>query len=131
MHDMRMLREQIDVLRDGMRRRGVFDAMSPAVDRAERLDADRRTLIQAADERKAARNANAQEVARRKRAGEPADDPISAGRSLGDEIGKLELELREVEVQLQRTMLEIPNVTLPEVPAGGEEANVIVKTWGT
>ena len=27
-------------------------------------------------------------------------------------------------------MLEIPNVTLPDVPAGGEEHNVVVKTWG-
>src|SRR5437879_8427434 len=131
MHDMRMLREQIDVLRDGMRRRGVYDAMPPAVDRAQRLDADRRTLIQAADERKALRNSNAQEVARRKRAGEPADDLIAGGRALGDEIAKLEMELRDVETKLQGILLEIPNVTLPAVPAGGEESNAIVKPWGS
>jgi seryl-tRNA synthetase len=126
-----MLREQIDVLRDGMRRRGIFDAIGPVIANAERLDQDRRTLIQAVDERKAARNTNAQEVARRKRTGEPADDFIAAGRSLGAEIGKLEAELRDVESGLQRILLEIPNVTLGEVPAGGEERNVIVKTWGT
>jgi len=131
MHDMRMLREQIEVLRSGLRRRGVLDAMAPVVDRAEALDADRRTLIQAGDERKAARNSNAQEVARRKRAGEPADDLIAGGRALGEEIARLESELREVEAQLQGILLEIPNVTLPDVPAGGEEANIIVKTWGT
>ena len=28
-------------------------------------------------------------------------------------------------------LLEIPNVTLPKVPAGGEENNVIVREWGT
>jgi seryl-tRNA synthetase len=131
MHDMRMLRDQIDVLRLGLRRRGALDAMAPVVDRAEALDVDRRTLIQAGDERKALRNSNAQEVARRKRAGEPADDLIAGGRALGDEIAKLETELREVEAKLQRILLEIPNVTLPEVPAGGEERNTIVKTWGT
>jgi seryl-tRNA synthetase len=28
-------------------------------------------------------------------------------------------------------MLELPNFTLPEVPTGGEECNVIVREWGT
>jgi seryl-tRNA synthetase len=130
-HDLRMLRDQIGVLRDAMRRRGALDALAPTIDRGEGLDLQRRTLILAADERKAARNANAQEVARRKRAGEPADDLIAGGRALGDEIAMLETELRDVEAQLQRIVLEIPNVTLAEVPAGGEDANVIVRTWGT
>jgi seryl-tRNA synthetase len=131
MHDMRMLRDQIDVLRSGLHRRGMLDTMAPVIDRAEALDADRRALIQAGDERKAARNSNAQEVARRKRAGESADELIAGGRALGDEIAKLEAELRDVETQLQGILLEIPNVTLPDVPAGGEDANTIVKTWGT
>jgi len=130
-HDIRMLRDQIEALRDGMRKRGTLDALAPTIERAERLDQDRRTLIQAGDERKAARNANAQEVARRKKSGEPADDLIAGGRALGDEIAKIENDLREVEESLQRIQLEIPNVTLPAVPAGGEEHNVIQKTWGT
>ena len=131
MHDLRMLRDQIGVLRSGLGRRGVLDALAPVIDRAEGLDTDRRALIEAGDERKAARNTNAQEVARRKRAGEPADDLIAVGRGLGDEIAKLDAESRETESQLHRILLEIPNITLADVPAGGEESNVIVKTWGT
>lgn len=131
MHDLRMLRDQIDVLREGLRRRGAYDGLAPVIDRAEGLDQQRRTLIQAADERKAARNTNAQEVARRKRAGEPADDLIASGRALGDEIARLESELREIEDGLTQLVLEIPNITAAAVPEGGEEANVIVKSWGT
>src|SRR4051812_47246822 len=112
-----MLRDQIEALRDGMRRRGTLDALAPTIERAERLDQDRRTLIQAADERKAARNANAQEVARRKKSGEAADDLIAGGRALGDEIARIENDLRGVEESLQGLQLEIPNVTLPAVPA--------------
>src|SRR5687767_8002103 len=130
MHDLRMLRDQVDVLREGLRRRGALETFEPVLRRAEGLDQQRRSLIVAADERKAARNANAQEVARRKRAGESADELIALGRSLGDEIAKLESELREVESDLQGIVLEIPNVTLPDAPAGGEENNVIVKSWG-
>ncbi|MDB4876020.1 MAG: Seryl-tRNA synthetase [Gemmatimonadetes bacterium] len=126
-----MLREQVDVLRDGMRRRGALDTLAPAIDRGVELERERRTLIQATDERKALRNANAQEVAKRKRAKEDADELIARGRELGDEIAKLEHELVAVEAALQRALLEIPNVPLPEVPAGGEEHNVIVREWGT
>lgn len=131
MHDLRMLRDQIDVLREGLRRRGALEGLGPVLRRAEGLEQQRRALIVAADERKAARNTNAQEVARRKKAGESADELISLGRSLGEEIAKLESDLREVESGLQGIVLEIPNITLPSVPEGGEEKNEIVKSWGT
>ena len=88
MHDLRVLREQIDLLRDGMRRRGALDVLAPIIDRGETLDRERRELIQATDERKALRNTTSQEVAKRKRAGEPADELIAQGRALGDEIAR-------------------------------------------
>jgi len=126
-----MLREQLDLLKDGMRRRGVLDSLAPTLERGQQLELERRTLIQATDERKAQRNVNAQEVAKRKRAGESADELIAQGRSLGDEIARLEKELASIEAELQRILLEIPNVNLPAVPAGGEENNQIVREWGT
>ncbi|HEV8497237.1 MAG TPA: serine--tRNA ligase [Gemmatimonadaceae bacterium] len=131
MHDLRVLREQIDLLRDGMRRRGVLDALAPIIDRGQDAERERRTLIQAVEERKAQRNAIAQDVAKRKRAKEGADDLIAQGRALGDEISQLEGELATVETELNRALLEIPNLTLPDVPGGGEEQNVIVREWGT
>jgi len=131
MHDLKSLRDQIDVLRDGMRRRGKLDQIGPLIDRAESLDRDRRLNIQAVEERKAARNAATQEVARRKKAKENADDVVAQSRALGEEISRLEAELAVSESELAGIMLEIPNVTLPDVPSGGEECNVIVREWGT
>ena len=131
MHDLRVLREQADLLRDGLRRRGMLDGLSAVVERGQTLEGERRTLIAATDERKARRNANAQDVAKRKRAGENADELIALGRALGDEIARLERELAATEDELRRVLLEIPNITLPQVPEGGEERNVIVREWGT
>jgi seryl-tRNA synthetase len=130
-HDLRALREQVDLLRDGMRRRGGDNGLLQLIDRGEGLERDRRTLIQAVEERKAARNTNSQEVARRKRARESADELITLGRELGEEIARLEGELDTVEGRLRTILLELPNVTLPDVPAGGEEQNRVVKEWGT
>src|SRR5215213_10201379 len=131
MLDIRLVREQLDVVRDGMRRRGKLDELSPALDRLEGLERERRELIQAVEERKARRNAVTQDVARRKRAGESADELIAQGRELGDEIGRLESERALAEAQLERALLDLPNITRPEVPAGGEECNTIVRSWGT
>ncbi len=126
-----MLREQIDVLRDGVRRRGAAEALLPVIDRGEALDRERRALITAVEEKKAERNATSQEVAKRKRAKEDADALIARGRALGEAITAEETQLAEVEQALQHLLLEIPNVPLPDVPSGGEDDNVVVKQWGT
>jgi seryl-tRNA synthetase len=129
-HDLKMVREHIDALRDGMRRRGALDTLSPAIERAVALDKSRRETIQAVEERKAARNAVSQQVGERKRAGESADDLQKRSRELGDEIARLDRELAETESELSAILFELPNITLDQVPAGGEESNQVVRTWG-
>ena len=131
MHDIRVLREQMDVLRGALERRGALEGLRPVLESAERLERDRRAMIQAVEERKAARNAASQEVAQKKRNKENADELIARARDLGDEIAKLESELAEIEQGLQKILYEIPNMTLADVPAGGEEHNKVVKEWGT
>jgi seryl-tRNA synthetase len=126
-----MVREHVDALRAGMRRRGALDALSPTIDRAEALEKSRRETIQAVEERKAARNAVSLQVGQRKRAGEPADDLQQQSRALGDEIARLDRELAETEGELSRILLELPNVPLDHVPAGGEEHNASIRSWGT
>jgi seryl-tRNA synthetase len=130
-HDLRVVRENIDALRAGLRRRGNLDALSPTIDRAITLDQARRETIQAVEERKAARNAVTQQVGQRKRAGEPADDLQQQSRALGEEISRLDSELAETESQLSSILLELPNITLDEVPAGGEESNAVIRSWGS
>ena len=130
MHDPKVFREQLDVLRDAMRRRQKLDELAPLLDRGVALELERRTVIQAVEERKAARNASSQEVARRKKSGESADDLIASGRALGEEIQRLENELAAAESELRDILLSLPNITLPDVPAGGEAENKVVRTWG-
>ena len=129
MHDPRLLREQPELLRAGMRRRGAA-ALDAVLDRAESLDRERRLMIQAVEERKAARNAATQEVARLKKAKENADALVARSRALGEEIARLETELSSAERALDAILLELPNVPLDEVAEGGEEANTVLRQWG-
>ncbi|HVD61788.1 MAG TPA: serine--tRNA ligase [Gemmatimonadaceae bacterium] len=131
MHDLRMVREQVDTLREGMRRRGKLDTLGPFIDRAQQIDAERRGLIQAVEERKASRNSISQEVARRKKAKEPADDLLTQSRDLGEEISRLDAELKALEDALSAALLELPNIPADDVPEGGEESNRVERQWGT
>ena len=126
-----MVREHLDALRDGMRRRRALSALEPAIDRAVSLDRARRETIQAVEERKAARNAVSQQVAQLKRAGENADQLQQQSRDLGAEITRLDKELAESEGELSRILLEIPNIPLAHVAEGGEESNTVVRASGT
>jgi seryl-tRNA synthetase len=128
--DLRVVRERPEALRDALARRGALGAHAADLERLDGLERDRRALIQQVEERKAARNAGAQEVARRKRAGESADDLIARGRALGDEIAALDARLAAAEGGLHDLLLGLPNVTLADVPAGGEECNAVVRAWG-
>jgi seryl-tRNA synthetase len=130
MHDLRVVREQLDVLRDAMARRNMADATRPLLDRLEGLEGERRAAIRAVEEKKAARNALTQEVAQTKRAGGDASALIERGRALGDEIATLEANQSAADQELTTILLQLPNITLPDVPAGGEEHNVVLRGWG-
>jgi len=130
MHDVRLVRDRLGELREAMDRRGALDALAPQIDRCVALDGELRLLTQAVEERKAARNVSSQEVARRRKAGEPADELIAQGRALGDEIMRLDAELAAASTARDAILTMIPNLPLADVPAGGEECNVIVRDWG-
>jgi seryl-tRNA synthetase len=129
-HDLRLLRDNLESLREGMRRRRQLDTLAPRIDRAEQLDGERRALIQQVEEKKATRNAVSQEVARLKKQKESADELIRDMRALGDEIATLETSLAEREQELHDILLQIPNIPLLDVPDGGEESNRVVRVWG-
>ena len=125
-----MVREQVEQLRDGMRRRGKLDVYGPVIDEAESLDRARRQAIQAVEEKRARRNATTQEVGRLKKAKEDAEAPMAAARALGEEIAALNTRLGPIEARLNDLLLGIPNVPLADVPEGDESNNRVVRTWG-
>lgn len=130
MHDLRMVRDQVDALRDAMRRRGKLDPIGPAIDEAVALDRERRDAITRVEQRKAERNAASQEVGRLKRTGGDASALMARAREIGDEIAAMEAELATTQQRLDDILLGIPNLTLDDVPAGDETRNVVVETWG-
>jgi seryl-tRNA synthetase len=131
MHDLHLLREDPESIRDGLSRRNMLESSGALVDHAIALDTERRSIIQRVEEIKANRNAVTQEVAKRKRSGEDADVLIAEGRALGDEIDALQMHLNSTEEELTGVLLQIPNVLFADVPSGGEENNRVIRSWGS
>ena len=109
----------------------MLESSGSLVDHAITLDTERRAIIQRVEEIKARRNAVTQTVAQCKRAGEEVDSLVAESRSLGDEIDALQMHLTSTEEELSDVVLQIPNVPLADVPSGGEENNIVVRSWGT
>jgi seryl-tRNA synthetase len=129
-HDLKMVRDQIAQLRDGMRRRGKLETYAADIDEAETLDRMRRETITAVEAKKARRNVVTQEVAQLKKAKADAEAQLAESRALGAEIAALEAQLGPAEERLNALLLGIPNVPLADVPEGDESNNRVVRSWG-
>ena len=106
-------------------------SLGPTLDAMLDLDRQRRDLLVRVESLKAERNAASDEVARRKRAKQPADDLMERLKVSGDEVRVLDLELREIEAALDERALSVPNFPVDQVPEGDASANRLVRAWGT
>jgi seryl-tRNA synthetase len=129
MIDVRRLRADPGGVRAALARRGDATVLA-AVDRVLELDRRRRELLTEVEAIKARRNAESEEVARRKRGGEPADDLTAALKASGDRVKALDAEVRDVDAGLEDALLGIPNLPLPGVPDGDASHNRVLRTWG-
>lgn len=128
MYDLRLLRENLDDLRDRLGTRGkdvAWDSLRTLVEQR------RSQTIQVEDLRHRLKKGS-DEVARLKREKQPAEDAMAAMKALGETIKAHEDQLRVVEEQLAQIALRIPNLPHPSVPDGQEATdNVEVRRWGS
>ena len=127
MLDIKLIREQPDLVREGIRRRGDDPAI---VDQILGLDARRRELLTQVENLKATRNAVSKEIGKMKEAA-ARDAKIAEMRAVGDRIAELDREVAAVEAEFDLAMLMAPNLPHPDAPTGASEHdNVVVRTEG-
>jgi seryl-tRNA synthetase len=128
--DIKRLRQDPAGSRAGLMRRG-DPSLGPTLDAILDLDRQRRDLLVQVESLKAERNAASDEVARRKRARQPADDLMERLKASGEEVRELDQRLREIEKALEERLLTVPNFTVEQVPDGDASANRVVRSWGS
>lgn len=128
MHDPKYLRDHVEAIRMALGARG-HDVPWDAI---RKLSEERRMLTAQAEQLRHELKKGSDDVARRRRAGELADDVIAAMKHIGDRIKEIEDRLRETEEALKGLALRIPNLPHETVPPGLDAShNLEVRRWGT
>ncbi|MGB9860085.1 MAG: serine--tRNA ligase [Moorellaceae bacterium] len=127
MLDIRLLRQNPELVAQGLRRRGLRAPLEHFLE----LDARRRYLLTEVEGLKNRRNTVSAEIARRKKEGVDAEDLIAEMREVSQRIKELDDEVQAVEEQLAQEMLNIPNLPHASVPDGQSDVdNQVVRVWG-
>lgn len=125
MLDIRFIRENADVVKDGARKKGI----EIDIDRLLALDEERRALGQSLEEKRAEQNRASKTIALAK--GDEKENLLEAMRHLKTGMQELEEKHAKVMEEWQRLMLAVPNIPDISVPEGASDAeNQEVRTWG-
>ena len=129
MIDIKRLRQEPDAVRAALGRR-LDSSLDAAVSDLLALDAERRALLTRVETLKAQRNSASDEVARRKKAGQPADELLAVLKTSSEEVKSLDAQVRTIDERLEHELLRVPNLPHAGVPDGDASANRVVRTWG-
>ena len=125
MIDLRLLREDLEVVKAAYARRGGVDGL----DRVVELDAEHRRLLGEVERLRAEQNRASKAIGQASAEDRPG--AIAAAKEVADEIKRLEPDLDQTEAELQRAAAFLPNLPHESVPDGlTEEENVVEREVG-
>jgi len=121
MIDPAFVREYADIVRAGLRNRGIDpDADLEAL---AALDARRRAAIVEVEALKREQNKSGEEIARAKKEGRDPSAVFAANRERGQTIKQREADLETIEEERRARLLTLPNLPAARVPVGSSAAD--------
>lgn len=126
MIDLKLLRDDPDVVRASQRTRGADESL---VDALLAADDARRAAVARADDLRGQQKALGRDVARASSENRPA--LLHKAKQLAEDVKAAEAEQGHADEALHAAHLAIPNVVEPGVPVGGEDDFVTLETVGT
>ena len=124
MIDLRLLRDNPDLVRDALKRRGVtFD-----LDGLLELEKGRRELLAGVENDRHILKQRSNEFGRQK--GQRKLSPPSDLKRLSESIREREQKLKEVEAEIYEQWAYLPNIPHSSVPVGDSTANQVIRTVG-
>lgn len=127
MLDPRFVRENIDVVRDALRKRGYEIDLSYFLN----LEEERLRLLRESEELRNKRNVVSEEIGRLKRQGQNVEGLIAEMKTVSERIKEIEGILKGIEDKTRTFLLNLPNIPHETVPVGKDESqNIEVRRWG-
>ena len=127
MLDPKLLRSELDMVRQQLARRGfTFDTAALQI-----LEHRRKTIQVETQQLQAERNSRSKGIGKAKAAGEDITPLLQEVEGLGEQLKEKEQELSQLQDELNDILMGIPNMPHASVPDGkGEEDNPVLRTWG-
>ncbi|MGH2754124.1 MAG: serine--tRNA ligase [Actinomycetota bacterium] len=121
MIDLRLLRDDPDLVRRAYERRGGVDALERAIE----LDGEHRKKLREVEDLRAEQNRASKAIGQ----AAPEDRPaaIAKAKDLSDRLKELEPELEHLDDELQRAAAHLPNLPHDSVPDGLTESDNVVE----
>ena len=127
MHDLAYFRSHFDEVAERLATR----SNPPNLDQFRELDSRRRAAISQTEQLKARKNAESAEIGRLRQQGADTSIRQQQVRAIGEEIAKLDEQLKGLDGQFRELLAGIPNVPHRSVPVGRDAAaNVEVRRVG-
>lgn len=128
MHDIKLIRENPEILDKALARR----SLPPASAQILKLDSDRRAAQTAMQEAQARRNELSRQVGELKRKGENADVLMQDVAALKENLIAYESQDKDLGATLEAILSGLPNCPAQDVPDGKDERdNVEIRRFGT
>ncbi len=94
------------------------------------LDEFRRKALSELEGLRAKKNKANEEITALLKAKKDAKDKISSMKIIAEKIDNLEDKLKEIDTELDKLLLLVPNIPHPSTPRGDASKKEIVRTWG-
>ena len=91
-----------------------------------KLDDERRELLKEVESLRKEKNDTAASMKGKR----PSPEAIKRGKEIKEKLSSLEKALSEKESALTTALKSVPNIIFDDVPLGGEEDSVEIKSWG-
>lgn len=127
MLEIQQLRTDLDTVTRQLAKRGY----AFPVEAFNALEAERKKIQTETQELQAQRNSASKKIGHAKSKGEDVSAIMAEVANLGDALKQAEDHLEQIQQQLQKILLEVPNLPHDSVPEGKDETgNVQIRRWG-
>ncbi len=128
MIDIKLLRTDAENIKKIMENRG--EAVGD-IDKILELDKKRREFVYETEQLKAKQNEVSKQIPALKKEGKDVSGIFAEMKTISDKAKELDEEIRVVDENIGRLMMEIPNIPHPSVPMGDtDEDNVEIRKFG-
>ena len=127
MLDLKFIRENADLVRLGLKNRRSSLELGNLIE----LDDKRKKVLLELEGLRAEKNKANDEISKILREKKDPKEKIASMKDIAARINQLEAELKEIEPQINRILLTVPNIPHSSIPVGDASVNQTVRTWGS